>query len=137
MSDAADLATGRCKVNEGFRGAKYLDSRGCLTIGYGFNVDAGISEYSAAKLLQAQVDEAETDVTEFDWYASLDAVRQSVLIELAFNMGIHRLQGFKLMLAACERQDWTDAGLQLQQSAWFGQVGRRGPQLVRLLTYGG
>ena len=137
MSDAAALATGRCKVNEGFRPTKYTDTRGFLTIGYGFCIDAGISEYQASCLLDAQVHDAEADVSNFDWYASLDAVRQSVLIELAFNMGIHKLQGFKNMLAACSRADWQAAGDELRNSAWFGQVGQRGPLLVRLLTNGG
>ena len=136
VTDATDLATARCKVNEGFRSAKYTDTRGFLTIGYGFNVDAGISEYAASALLGAQVHEAETDVSNFDWYASVDGVRQSVLVELAFNMGIHKLQQFHNMLAACSRQDWTTAAAELQNSAWFGQVGNRGPQLVRLLHDG-
>lgn len=137
VTDATDLATARCKVNEGFRSAKYTDARGFLTIGYGFNVDAGISEYAASALLGAQVHEAETDVSNFDWYASVDGVRQSVLVELAFNMGIHKLQGFVLMIAACASGDWPDAARQLQRSAWFDQVGQRGPVLVRLLRDGG
>lgn len=137
MSDAGLLAASRCKAAEGFRSAKYTDTRGFLTIGYGFNVDAGISEYAASCLLDAQVHEAEADVSNFDWFASVDPVRQSVLIELAFNMGIHKLQGFQNMLAACAKTDWSEAGRQLQSSAWFGQVGHRGPLLVRLLTDGG
>jgi len=137
VSDAGLLAAGRCKVAEGFRSAKYTDSRGFLTIGYGFNVDAGISEYAASCLLDAQVHEAEADVSNFDWYASLDAVRQSVLVELAFNMGIRKLQGFPKMLDACSRLDWATAGNELRNSAWFAEVGQRGPLLVRLLTNGG
>ena len=138
MSDATDLATARCKVAEGFRSAKYTDSRGYLTIGYGFNVDAGISEYAASALLSAQVSEAEADAgAAFPWYSGADGVRQSVIVELAFNMGLTRLQGFHNMLAACARGDWAEAGRQLQASAWFGQVGQRGPLLVRLLTNGG
>lgn len=137
MSDASDLAVARCKVNEGFRSIPYRDSRGFLTVGYGANLDAGLSEYAAAHLLSAQVDEAETDVSNFDWYASADAVRQSVIVELAFNMGVHKLQGFHSMLAACDKADWATAAAELQNSAWFTQVGRRGPQLVRLLRDGG
>jgi len=137
MSSATDLALPRCKANEGFRSQKYTDSRGFLTIGYGFNVDAGISEYAAAMLCGAQLAEAETDLSNFVWYASVDAVRQSVLVELAFNMGIHKLQGFHNMLAACEKADWPKAASELQNSAWFTQVGHRGPQLVRLLHDGG
>jgi len=136
MSDATTLAMARCKVNEGFRPQKYTDTRGFLTIGYGFCIDAGISEFSAASLLEAQLAEAEADVSNWDWYASVDAVRKSVLTELAFNMGIHKLQGFHNMLAACSSADWPTAANELQNSVWFGQVGQRGPQLVRLLRDG-
>lgn len=137
MSDATDLATARCKVNEGFRSAKYTDSRGFLTIGYGFNVDAGISEFCAASLLEAQLAQDEAELSGFPWYQQADTVRRSVLLELMFNMGLTKLQGFHNMLAAVDRQDWETAAAELKSSAWFGQVGQRGPQLVRLLHDGG
>lgn len=136
MSQAADLATSRCIVSEGFRAHAYHDSRGFLTIGYGFDIDAGISQYAASKLLQAQVSEAETACQSYVWYQAADPVRQSVLVELTFNMGLEKLLEFQHMLDACASKDWTSAGQQLQNSAWFGEVGERGPELVALLTNG-
>lgn len=132
---ATDLAAARCVVSEGFRATKYVDSRGFLTIGYGFNIDAGISRPAAAALLNEQIGEAEASIDSYPWYPA-DEVRQSVLIELAFNMGLGKLLGFKQMLAACQAKDWVMAGAQLQASAWFTQVGSRGPPLVALLTNG-
>jgi lysozyme len=139
MSDATDLAVARCKINEGFRPTKYLDTRGFLTIGYGFCVDMGISEYAAEKLLEAQLEEAETDAEgAFKWYYTLDDVRRSVIAELVFNMGLSHLLGFTKMLDACTREAWDEAANELLHSAWFGQVGnRRGLQLARLLRDGG
>jgi lysozyme len=136
MSDATDLALIRCKSAEGFRSHSYTDTRGFLTIGYGFNVDAGISEYCAAGLLERQIAEADADISAFRWYQAADTVRRSVLVELRFNMGLLKLQGFHNMLGACEDQDWEKAADELKNSAWFGQVGNRGPLLVRLLRDG-
>ena len=61
MSDAAALAAARCQVAEGFRPHKYLDTRGFETIGFGMNIDAGVSEHLAAAILAVQVADAEAD----------------------------------------------------------------------------
>ena len=137
MSAATDLAVSRCKVSEGFRPTVYLDTVGKRTIGYGCNLDAGWSEWLAAQVLALQLQEAEADCDGQPWYTAADAVRQSVLVELRFEMGLGGLLQFHEMLAACEAQDWAMAGAQLQASAWFTQVGTRGPPLVRLLANGG
>jgi lysozyme len=138
MSDATDLALPRCKTNEGFRSKVYKDSRGFNTVGYGLNLDAGLSEHLASVILAEQLAEAEADAeSAFLWYSGTDGVRQSVIVELVFNTGLAKLKGFTHMLAACQAQDWNAAAAELQNSAWFGQVGRRGPLLVRLLTNGG
>jgi lysozyme len=126
----------RVMASEGFRDHKYVDSRGFLTIGYGFNVDAGISRYCAGALMEAQLQEARNLIRDYDWFQACDPVRQDVLVELAFNMGSQKLLGFTHMLAACTAKDWAEAGRQLQASAWFTQVGSRGPPLVELLTNG-
>ena len=134
---AIDIALPRVKAAEGFRSAKYTDTRGYLTIGYGFNVDAGISERAASALCEAQLEEALADCDGQPWFPSGDDVRASVFVELVFNMGLGKLLGFKLMLAAAQAHQWDEAANQLQNSAWFSQVGHRGPLLVRLLANGG
>ncbi len=60
---AIDIAIARLKSEEGFRATKYVDTVGKTTIGYGFNVDAGITHNAAAALLSAQVQDAATDLS--------------------------------------------------------------------------
>ena len=123
----------RVMASEGFRNMPYRDSRGFLTVGYGCNLDAGISRYAAGALCQAQLDEARSEIQGYPWYQSCDPPRQDVLTELAFNMGPQKLLGFHNMLAALVGQNWGAAADELQNSAWFGQVGTRAPPLVAII----
>ena len=104
-----DIALPRIKTEEGFRSAIYNDSEGHPSIGYGLNLDAGISQRVAAAALQAQLEELQEDLSKYPWYASLDAVRQSVLLDMAFNLGLAGLLHFPHLLAALSRQDWASA----------------------------
>jgi lysozyme len=134
--NAYDIALERTKVNEGFSAVAYRDTRGFLTIGYGFNVDSGVSQELAQKILEWQLANAQKEIEEYPWFVGCDVVRQSVLVELCFNMGLTKLLGFKKMLAACANNAWETAANELQSSAWYKQVGRRGPALVMLLRSG-
>jgi lysozyme len=107
--NAVDLALPRLKTEEGFRATKYTDTRGHLTIGYGFDVDAGISQYAASALLTAQATERHESLAVYAWYAGLDPVRQSVCLDIAFNGGLHGLLEFPHMIAALAKGDWVTA----------------------------
>jgi lysozyme len=133
---AIDIALPRLKLEEGYRKHYYKDTLGFLTIGYGLNLDAGMSEPLAATILEWFVENTYSQISGYDWYQACDEVRQSVLIDLAFNMGLAKLLGFQHMLAACKVQDWGTAADELQNSTWFTQVGTRGPALVALLRNG-
>lgn len=106
---AVDLALPRLKTEEGFRATKYTDTQGHLTIGYGFDVDAGISPFAAAALLQAQASERHNTLITYPWYAALDPVRQSVCLDIAFNNGLNGLLHFPHMIAALAKGDWAAA----------------------------
>ena len=106
---AIDIACGRLMTEEGFRAVSYKDTAGHTTIGYGFNVDAGISRAAAAALLGAQAKERHDALMLYPWYASLDPVRQSVCLDIAFNEGLEGLLRFPHMIAALSRQDWASA----------------------------
>lgn len=106
---AIDSALPRLRVEEGFRSHIYTDSEGHPTIGYGFNVDAGISERAAAALLTEQLQELHEMLLRYTWYTSLDPVRQGVCLDIAFNDGLHGLLAFPNMIAALGRQDWVTA----------------------------
>ena len=54
---------------------------------------------------------------------------QRVLVNMAFNLGGTRLSKFRNMLQACRNHDWQEMARQMQDSRWFGQVGRRSIEL--------
>ena len=106
---AVDIALPRLQTEEGFRALPYKDTQGHTSVGYGFNVDAGISRAAAAALLAAQAAETHQGLLKFPWYANLDDVRQSVVVDIAFNNGISGLLHFPALIAALGRQDWVSA----------------------------
>lgn len=106
---AIDVVLPRLKQEEGFCATLYVDTEGHKTIGYGLNIDAGISQRVAAAALQAQLEELQEALVKYPWYAPIDPVRQSVLLDIAFNNGLAGLLHFPHMLAAISRQDWASA----------------------------
>ncbi len=134
---AIDLAVGRLKTDEGFRTLAYTDTTGHETIGYGFNVTAGISQFSAAALLTAQATELATELQAFGWYTGLDEMRSSVLIELAFNLGLAGLLHFPAMLQALRSGNWQGAHDELLNSDAARALPARYQMLANLLLTGG
>lgn len=133
---ALDLAIPRLKVAEGFRSQVYRDVLGKDTIGYGFCIDAGITEHAATALLFAQAQEVQTQLQAFDWFGKLDDVRASVLIEAAFNCGLDGLLKFKLMIAAIQAGNWAQAHDQLLDSSAARLLPKRYFYLAELLRKG-
>ena len=131
-----DLALPRVKAAEGFRSSKYLDTVGKITIGYGFNVDAGITEPAAAALLTAQLYEIENELSKFWWAFGLDDVRMSVVLEVAFNVGSSGLLHFVNMLAAIGKKDWHTARDELLDSAAAKMLPARYGKLADILESG-
>lgn len=113
MSAIAE-ACGRLQTEEGFRSLPYKDTRGNLTVGYGLNISAGLTKYSAAALLTAQVIELDATLIGFPWYQAANDVRKSVFLDIAFNGGLHGLLGFPHMLSAAATGDWEVAASQCQ-----------------------
>jgi lysozyme len=106
---AVDIALPRLQTEEGFRATAYQDTQGHTTIGYGFNVNAGISKTEAAALLVAQLQERDAMLQQLPWYAGLDPVRQSVCLDIAFNDGLSGLLGFPKMIEALAAGNWPEA----------------------------
>lgn len=114
MSAAISEAFARLQTEEGFRAMLYTDTTGHATIGYGFNVSAGISQRAAAALLLEQITEADEALQqEYPWYGQISPARASVLIDMAINEGLSGLiNGFPKMLAAAASGDWVTASAQ-------------------------
>ena len=54
---------------------------------------------------------------------------QHVLVNMCFNLGGTRLSKFKKMLDACRKHQWSLMAVEMQDSKWFTQVGRRSQEL--------
>ncbi|MBQ6409756.1 glycoside hydrolase family protein [Candidatus Saccharibacteria bacterium] len=122
---------------EGFAPLPYKDSTGHLTVGYGHNLENGITLKMAEFILKCDIETAERAVKDkFAWYFKLNDARQFVLIDMAFNMGIARLCTFKKMLAAVERGDYTTAAKEMLDSRWALQVKTRAVKLAEMMKTG-
>jgi len=122
--------------DEGLRLKPYKDSVGKLTIGVGRNLDdVGISEQEASILLDSDILSAENSLDNtLPWWRDLDEPRQRVIANMAFNLGIGRLLGFRKFLTALERGDYLLAGKEMLDSKWSRQVGNRATRLARIMV---
>jgi len=124
--------------DEGVRRFPYADAKGKTTIGVGRNLtDKGLSDAEVQLLLGNDIVETSDALNAaFPWFASLDAARQGVLINMAFNMGMEGLGGFRNFLAACMRHDWETAADEMAKSEWAKQVGDRATRLEQQMRTG-
>ena len=136
MSVELDVAVSRLKIEEGYREKAYKDTVGHWTIGYGFNIDAGMPERVAAACLREYATMVEEELSGFDWYKILDANRRSVLIDMAYNMGEDDLLHFHNTLLAVSRKDWQAAHDGMLASKWATQVGVRAQRLANIMLTG-
>jgi len=125
------------RVHEGLKLKPYTDTEGHLTIGFGHNLDNGITIKQAYALLADDIDTAKKELDRYlpGWMGHDDA-RQNVLIEMVFNMGMPRLSGFKKMLAALDSRDYAQAAKEMEDSKWAKQVGARAQTLAKQMREG-
>jgi len=154
-----DLVTASAWIEhwEGRRNQTYLDSMGHPTVGVGFNLDANGAQAAIAALgldynqvragtqllSDAQIDAllqqginqavsaAHTPIPGFD---NVPGDRQIVIVDMIFNLGLAGFSKFVQAIKAINAQDWQTASQQMQQSAWFNQVGRRAKADVNMMA---
>lgn len=130
--------TEQLKRHEGYRRYPYRCTAGKLTIGIGRNLeDKGISEGEAETMLAHDIAEARNALFE-KWspFESLDPVRQAVLINMAFNLGISGLFTFRRMLEAVARGEYRKAAHEMLASKWATQVKGRAVELADQMESG-
>ena len=123
----------------------YEDSLGYLTLGVGHLIQKSDPEYgqpAGTPVSQEVVDMYYAD--DFDKHVDetihvcennnivFDALPESiqhVLVNMCFNLGANRLGKFRNMLYAVSVSNWEEMANQMEDSRWFGQVGRRSVEL--------
>jgi GH24 family phage-related lysozyme (muramidase) len=138
------------------RSRVYKDSRGHPTIGVGFNLDrndarnkvetlgldydkvrSGAIELTDDQInelffpdVDAAIDAASEAIANFD---DLSDEKQTVLVDMVFNLGAAGFRAFRRMIAAVEAEDWETAASEMENSAWYGQVGPRARAAVKAM----
>ena len=137
----------------------YKDTLGIDTIGIGRNLeDRGISQQELDDLDIPTIDHVyEYGITEADavYLATndvqivedelvrahpcvdrLDSVRQLILMDMAFNMGVPRLCKFKKMWNAIHEENFATAAKEMLDSRWANQVKSRSVKLANAMHNG-
>lgn len=122
---------------EGFKPSMYRDSRGNWTAFYGHNMSVPQTQKTAYAVYLADVAVAEEGLDAHTaWWRFLDPVRQLVMVDMAFNMGIAGLMTFTEFLAAMNVRDWPTAAKDMMESKWQAQVGNRAVFLQEIVLTG-
>ena len=135
---ADDFATLRSELqtDEGLRLRPYLDSLGVITIGYGHKITE-ITPGEAAVLLQQDMETHIADLYKaYPYVQNLDGVRQIVLGNMAYNLGVPRLSQFVGMWDAIQRGDFQTAAAEMLNSLWAKEVGARATRLAVSMASG-
>ena len=154
-ADAANIAASginldafRCEliIHEGRKTTSYLDSRGYLTGGIGHLLRSNeIPMYPAGtQISDEQIESWYTSDSGaaikiaqdmfIDVWDSLSGIRKRALADLAYNLGKGKLSAFVNFIASIKAKNFTKAGQDLHDSLWYNQVGRRGPNIITLIT---
>ncbi len=124
-------------LHEGLKLKPYRCTAGKLTIGVGRNLDdKGISREEALFLLRNDIHEVMDALEKHEWYLALDPIRQKVVIDMAYNLGVGGLLKFRKMIAALEYGDYEGAADQMLDSRWAEQVGMRATRLAEMMRSG-
>lgn len=131
------LAAELIKKHEGLRLLPYKCTAGKLTIGYGRNLeDNGISQYEAEEMLNNDIQRCYSQLVKLHCWNKLDEVRQAVLLDMCYNLGIVRLKNFKKMLGALEVGAYNRAAAEMLNSKWAAQVKSRATELAKIMQKG-
>lgn len=144
--------------DEGLRLKVYRCTADKLTIGVGRNLDdvgisaaetadlgitvrsivaRGLTREQAMVLLANDIDRCESDLDrKLPWWRRLDGVRQRVLINMCFNLGVTRLLGFRNTLRFMAAGAYPDAANGMKASRWAEQVGARATRLIATMRTG-
>lgn len=116
----------------------YEDSLGYLTIGIGRLIDkrrgGGISLEEARYLLGNDIARITAELDRhIPWWNGLPEPKQRALANMAFQLGISGLLGFRKMLAALKAGEWEKASREALDSSWSLQTPERAERIAAVL----
>lgn len=130
-----DQLEDQLRRDEGEKLSTYQDHLGFWTIGYGRMIDArkggGISKDEATMLLRNDITRVRVELLQrLPWFVHLNPVRQGVLMNMTFQMGINGVMAFQQTLAKVQSGDYIAAADCMLQSKWATQTPERAKRLA-------
>lgn len=143
------------KAEEGVRSFPYRDSKGILTIGVGFNLEShGYSPDQIATLRHVGWSEAQIDaaliadvqhvktflnghVPCYVYLGNCEPIRQRVLTDMAFNLGLGKFLTFNTFLQLVSNRQYAAAAADMLRTKWAEDVGpNRAGRLSKMMATG-
>jgi lysozyme len=141
MSELVDQLIVQLRRDEGEVLHAYKDSLGYWTIGVGRLIDpargGGISKVESAILLMNDIESKTRELqTKLPWSGALSPARQGVLLNMAFQLGVNGLLGFRNTLLMVEQGEYEKAAAAMLQSNWAQQTPERAHRLSEQMRTG-
>lgn len=155
MREYITYAKDLIKEAEGFRGIEYICPAGYPTIGYGRNLKTNplssselakcfrtqdgklsVNELVANEWLTQEVAKIASECEGKEWFEYLGFERKGVVIDMIYNIGMSKWNGFKKCQSALTEKNFGTASLELKDSKWYNQVGLRGKRNVEIMKFG-
>jgi GH24 family phage-related lysozyme (muramidase) len=142
LAAVPESGTEMTKYFEGWRPEIYKDTTGNKTIGYGFKLSSAqqylpkdvlngtreLTRAEAEPIFNIMYNEARDRATQYatpELFNQLSPRQQNILIDMSYNLG-NNLFDFKKMQKALLQKDFIGVTREMEDSKWYGQVGRRG-----------
>lgn len=122
------------KLHEGFSKYPISDSYGTIQIGYGYNLSInGLPKDICDELLRRKIFEIIIQLRDkIPFWDKVDIVRQQVLIDMSYQLGVNGLLGFRKMLKFLElgvktgkQGYYYNAGMEIIDSKYAKQTRKR------------
>ena len=131
-----DRAAAYVEQEEGYRARVYRCPTGALTIGIGYNLDAGMPHDEAVLLLRHRLAKIHAELSnKLPFFGRLSEIRQAALISMAYQMGTDGLLAFNRTLASIEAGHYDTAGREMLESKWARQTPERAQRTAYMIRY--
>lgn len=131
--------------HEGFCSVPKYDAKGFFCLGFGHDITKaecenypnGISWDDAEKLLEYDITIVKQNCAKaFDWLSGLSSIRQDVIFEMVYQMGIAGVSAFHGMISCIKNKDWSGSAEHMLASLWHSETPSRSEELANLMKNG-
>lgn len=130
-------------LHEGDKRFPYVDTVGKVSIGKGFNLtDVGLYPEEVEFIFKNRVAKVEAQLRkDLPWFYKLDDVRQTVLLDMAYNMGPEPFDGdgykdWPIFVEQVRTGQYAAAARNMRSTLWAKQVKGRAERLATMMETG-